>query len=130
MISNERSWPHQRKPFRQPAYGQSGYGNSAYGNSAYGQPSYNSSLRPPQAPRPFVQEDKLKSAELTVERKQFFFSLKENPRGRFLRISEEASGRRNTIIIPATGLAEFQKMLEEMLAAADQVPPQAPPPEA
>ena len=127
MISNERSWPHQRKPFRQPAYGQ-----SAYGQSAYGQPSYNSSLRQPQAPRPFVQEDKLKSAELQVERKQFFFSLKENPRGRFLRISEEASGRRNTIIIPATGLAEFQKMLEEMLNAAEQVPPQAQaqPPEA
>lgn len=119
MISNERSWPHQRKPFRQPAYGQPAY-NANY-NSAY-----NSSLRP-QTPRPFVQEDMLKSGDLQVERKQFFFALKENPRGRFLRISEEASGRRNTIIIPATGLADFQKLLEEMLKACEQAPSAVPP---
>ncbi|HEX8371919.1 MAG TPA: DNA-binding protein [Chthoniobacterales bacterium] len=58
------------------------------------------------------------SRELQVERKHFFLEYRENDRGRFLRITEEAHGRRNTIIIPSTGLAEFTQMLSEVLAAA------------
>jgi hypothetical protein len=130
MISNERTWPQQRKFYRQPGYnsGQPNY-NSSQPNYNSSQPSYHSSFHSPQRSpeRPFVQEDKLKTAELQVERKQFFLTLKENPRGRFLRISEETSGRRNSIIIPATGLAEFCKLLEEMRIAAEQTPPQSQP---
>lgn len=107
MISNERTWPHQRKLNRQPGY--------------------NSPARQPW--RPFVQEDILKTAELQIERKQFSMTLKENPRGRYLRISEEAAGRRNTIIIPANGLMDFQKQLEEMLNATGDIPQKNPPPE-
>jgi len=73
-------------------------------------------------PRPPVQEDTLKSGEVQIERKTIAFMLKENPRGRFLRISENARGRWNAIIIPATGLAEFQKLLDEMIKASNELP--------
>lgn len=58
----------------------------------------------------------LESRELQVERKHFFIEYRENDRGRFLRITEEAHGRRNTVIIPSTGLEEFERMLNEVLA--------------
>ncbi|MEO7932397.1 MAG: DNA-binding protein [Chthoniobacterales bacterium] len=58
------------------------------------------------------------SRELQVERKHFFIEYRENERGRFLRITEEAHGRRNTIIIPSTGLAEFTGMLGDVLISA------------
>ena len=60
-------------------------------------------------PKPPVNEDTLKSAKIQIERKTFVLALKENPRGRFLRITEDVGGRRDTIIIPAPGLEEFQK---------------------
>ncbi len=60
----------------------------------------------------------LESRELQVERKHFFIEYRENERGRFLRITEEAHGRRNTVIIPSTGLEEFERMLNEVLSAA------------
>ena len=72
--------------------------------------------------RPPVQEDTLKSAEVQIERKTFVLTLKENPRGRFLRISEEGGGRRDTIIIPSTGLEEFQKLLDAMIKTSNELP--------
>jgi hypothetical protein len=78
---------------------------------------------PQMQPRPPVQEDTLKSGQVQIERKTIAFILKENPRGRFLRISEDSGGRRNAIIIPSTGLAEFQKLLEEMIKASNELPP-------
>ncbi|MEM1057942.1 MAG: PUR family DNA/RNA-binding protein [Verrucomicrobiota bacterium] len=65
-------------------------------------------------------EDVLKSDEISIERKRFMFDLKENPRGRFLRITEDVNGRRDTIIIPSTGLAEFRRVLDGMVAAEDE----------
>jgi hypothetical protein len=38
-----------------------------------------------------------------------------NPRGRFLRITEEVSGRRNAIIIPMTGIDDFRDALNEII---------------
>ena len=58
----------------------------------------------------------LESREVQVERKHFFIEFRENDRGRFLRITEEAHGRRNTVIIPSTGLEEFERLLNEVLA--------------
>jgi hypothetical protein len=46
-------------------------------------------------PKPAVAEDTLKSVEVQIERKSFIFTLKENPRGRFLRITEDVGGRRD-----------------------------------
>ncbi len=62
----------------------------------------------------------LKSETLSVERKDFIFDLRENPRGRFLRITEEAHGRRDAIVIPAPGLEEFRRLLDEIIAANRQ----------
>ena len=64
-----------------------------------------------------IMEDVLKSDRITVERKQFLFDLKENPRGKFLRITEDVNGRRDTIIIPAPGLDDFIRALEGMAEA-------------
>lgn len=68
-----------------------------------------------------VSEDTLKTAELQIERKLFILTLKENPRGRFLRITEDVGGRNNSIIIPSTGLAEFKKLLHEMVGAENGI---------
>ncbi len=74
------------------------------------------------APRPPVNEDTLKTEKVQIERKTFIFTLKENPRGRFLRITEDVGGRHDTIIIPSTGLVEFRKILETMVDASEQTP--------
>jgi len=50
------------------------------------------------------------------------FTLKENPRGRFLRITEDVGGRRDNIIVPSTGLAEFKRLVDEMVKAAGEIP--------
>ena len=57
-----------------------------------------------------------------IERKTFVLTLKENMRGRLLRITEDLNGRRNSIIIPSTGLREFKLLLEQMIKAADEPP--------
>lgn len=92
MISNERPSP---------------YGNRPYGSSS---------------PKPPVNEDTLKTEKIQIERKTFVFTLKENPRGRFLRITEDVAGRRDTIIIPAPGLEDFKKLLDEMVRASNETP--------
>jgi hypothetical protein len=72
--------------------------------------------------RPPVQEDTLNTGQVQIERKTITFILKENPRGRFLRIIEEGRGHNNSIIIPSTGLDEFQKLLDEMIKTSNELP--------
>jgi hypothetical protein len=64
-----------------------------------------------------VVDNQLLSERIQIERKQFFFDLKENPRGRFLKITEEVGGRRDTIIIPSTGLDLFLTTIEKAIEA-------------
>ena len=59
------------------------------------------------APKPIVVEDTLKTDKVQIERKTFVFTLKENPRGRFLRITKDVNGRRDAIIVPATQVGGF-----------------------
>lgn len=86
---------------------------SPYGHRSYGQP------------KPPVQEETIKTEKIQVERKTFVFALKENPRGRFLRITEDVGGRRDTIIVPAPGLDDFKRVLDEMVKASSQTPPKS-----
>jgi hypothetical protein len=79
--------------------------------------------KPPQNPRAI--ENVLHSSEVQVERKFFSFQIRENSRGRILRITEEGNGKRNSIIIPASGLKAFQTLVEEMAKAAERYPPKA-----
>ena len=99
MISNERPSP---------------YGTRMHSHSGHGGHH-----------KPAVVEDTLKSDKVQIERKTFVFTLKENPRGRFLRITEDVNGRRDTIIIPATGLEEFKKVFDDMLRSSAETPPKA-----
>lgn len=57
-----------------------------------------------------------------VERKALSLSLKQNSRGRFLRITEEVGGRRDAVVVPASGLEEFRNALERVIAADDANP--------
>ena len=57
--------------------------------------------------------------ELQIERKHFHVEFRENDRGKFLRITEEAHGRRNTIIVPSTGVDEFTAAIGQVLAGAE-----------
>jgi len=77
----------------------------------------------PLPPRPPVHEDTLKTEGFQIERKAFIFLLKENPRGRFLRVIEQGGKISNSIVIPSSGLNEFKRLLAEMLKAADEIPP-------
>jgi hypothetical protein len=86
--------------------------------SPYGQRSHSAlGSKPP------VAEETLKTDRIQIERKTFVFTLKENPRGRFLRITEDVNGRRDNIIIPATGLDEFKRLLDDMLKTSAETPP-------
>ncbi len=60
-------------------------------------------------------DSELVSEKVQVERKLFFFDLKENQRGRFLRITEDVNGRRDAIVVPATGLAAFRDALDRVI---------------
>ena len=60
--------------------------------------------------------------ELQIERKHFHVEFRENDCGKFLRITEEAHGRRNTIIVPSTGVEEFTAAIGEVLAGAENAP--------
>lgn len=80
------------------------------------------------APRQGVPEETLRTEKIQIERKVFILTLKENPRGRFLRITEDVSGRRDTIIVPAPGLEEFRRVVDEMVKTASEIPVRIPPP--
>ncbi|MFC1498597.1 DNA-binding protein [Verrucomicrobiota bacterium] len=62
-------------------------------------------------------DKELLSEQVRVERKQFTFDLRENPRGRFLKVTEDVGGRRDTIIIPATGLEQIREILDRTIKA-------------
>ena len=57
------------------------------------------------------------SEQVQVERKLFTFDLRENPRGRFLKITEDVGGRRDAVIIPAPGLPDIRDVLNRVIEA-------------
>src|SRR6476646_1357524 len=107
MISNERPSP---------------YGNRNYGHGGGHSHSGHSGHGGGHSHKPAVVEDTLRSDKVQIERKTFLFTLKENPRGRFLRITEDVGGRRDTIIIPAPGLEDFRKILDDMVKSSGEPP--------
>ena len=68
-----------------------------------------------------VVEQTIRSEQLQVERKSFELTLRENSRGRFLRITEDGKGRRDCIIIPASGLEDFADLVSTMADIAAMV---------
>ena len=59
--------------------------------------------------------DPLASEKIAVERKVFFLDLKENNRGRFLKITEDVGGRRDTIMVPAEAFKDFAEAFARLI---------------
>lgn len=57
---------------------------------------------------------------LQVEHKLFYFDLKENPRGRYLKISEKTSATRSTIIVPFSGISWFLDLFNYYVNSDEQ----------
>ncbi|MDF1812772.1 MAG: RNA-binding protein [Verrucomicrobiales bacterium] len=56
--------------------------------------------------------------KIFADRKIFFLDLKENDRGKFLKITEDVRGRRDTIMVPADVLDDFVEALKNVQSAA------------
>jgi hypothetical protein len=61
----------------------------------------------------------IEAKELQIERKRFHVEFRQNERGKFLRITEEAHGRRNTIIVPSTGVNDFTAAICAVLGTSE-----------
>lgn len=57
----------------------------------------------------------LASEKFVIDRKVFFLDLKENARGRFLKVTEDVGGRRDTIMLPREGFSEFAEALARLI---------------
>ena len=55
------------------------------------------------------------SEKIASDRKTFFLDLKENARGRFLKITEDIRGRRDTIILPREAFQDFSEALTRLI---------------
>ena len=63
----------------------------------------------------------LHTEKIMTERKTFFLDLKENDRGRFIKITEDVRGRRDTIMVPIEVLNEFMDALENIVDADEKL---------
>ena len=57
----------------------------------------------------------LASEKLAIDRKVFFLDLKENDRGRFIKITADVGGRRDTIMLPIAAAKDFHEMLGRLI---------------
>ena len=64
------------------------------------------------------QED-LHTEKIIADRKIFFLDLKENARGRVVKITEDVNGNRDTIMVPAGILGDFIEALTDIKETAD-----------
>ncbi len=62
-------------------------------------------------------EKELASKYVDIESKRFFFDIKENHKGKYLRITE-LSGGRSCIVIPLDGINLFKERLGEIIDEA------------
>lgn len=56
----------------------------------------------------------LASERVLNGRKMFYLDLKENQRGRYVKITEEVGRRRDTILLPFAAAAEFLEALKRI----------------
>jgi hypothetical protein len=59
----------------------------------------------------------LHSEKIVTDRKIFFLDLKENDRGRVIKITEDVRGRRDTIMLPLEAAEDFLDALQRILEA-------------
>ena len=63
----------------------------------------------------------LYTEKIFSDRKIFFMDLKENDRGRFVKITEDVRGRRDTIMLPVEALDEFLEALNRVADAEEDL---------
>ena len=67
-----------------------------------------------------VESDLLHTEKILADRKTFFLDLKQNQRGMVVKITEDVSGNRDTIMVPAEILGDFIAALSDIKATADE----------
>lgn len=65
-------------------------------------------------------DDLLHTEKILAERKTFYLDLKENQRGKVIKITEEVSGNRDTIMVPAEILGDFIEALTDIRVTAEE----------
>ena len=66
-----------------------------------------------------MESDLLHTEKILADRKVFFLDLKENARGKVVKITEDVSGNRDTIMVPAEILADFIGALQDIQATSE-----------
>jgi len=59
-------------------------------------------------------DQEILSRKIKIEHKLFFFDLKANPNGKYLKITESGK-KRSFIIIPESGWKDFRDILNEII---------------
>ena len=62
-------------------------------------------------------DEPLHTEKIITDRKIYFIDLKENARGKFVKITEDVRGRRDTILLPCEALDEFINALQNVQQA-------------
>ncbi len=69
---------------------------------------------------PMRNDDLLHTEKILADRKTFYLDLKENARGKVVKITEEVSGNRDTIMVPAEILGDFIDALTDIRVTAEE----------
>lgn len=77
------------------------------------------SLGPPN-PDNLPDDGRIKSEVMSKDNRRYYLDMKENNRGRFLRVSQSnVNGPRSVVVIPAQGIVEFRDALTKLLEEFD-----------
>jgi alkyl hydroperoxide reductase subunit AhpC len=63
----------------------------------------------------------LHTEKILADRKTFYIDLKENARGRVVKITEDVGGNRDTIMVPIDILDDFIQALQDIKATSDSI---------
>ena len=66
-----------------------------------------------------MESDLLHTEKILADRKVFFLDLKENARGKVVKITEDVSGNRDTIMVPAEILGDLIGALQDIQATSE-----------
>lgn len=65
--------------------------------------------------------DLLHTEKILADRKTFYLDLKQNSRGKVVKITEDVGGNRDTIMVPAEILGDFIAALSDIQETAEDV---------
>jgi hypothetical protein len=63
----------------------------------------------------------LASEKVMLGHKVFFLDLKENHRGRVIKITEDVNGRRDTIMMPIEAATNIAEALERLISVSEKM---------